>query len=108
MIMETEGKRLLWRIEKKTEEIKSLWDGVCYFLSSGHLQRPWPVDVVHLLTCVTQPKLFSATSLPESTKAIALNQAIYVFTIVTVIYTPIGLLAVSYSWVSRKRPIGIH
>ncbi|KAK4170889.1 hypothetical protein QBC36DRAFT_295879, partial [Triangularia setosa] len=37
--------------------------------------------------------LFNATSLRESTKSIVLNRAIYVFTIVTVIYTPIGFLA---------------
>ncbi|KAK3985355.1 hypothetical protein QBC44DRAFT_335327 [Cladorrhinum sp. PSN332] len=56
--------RLQGRINRKTEEVKSLRDG-----------------------------LFNATSLREATKAIALNRAIYVFTVVTVIYTPIGFLA---------------
>ncbi|KAH7240744.1 uncharacterized protein BKA55DRAFT_518677 [Fusarium redolens] len=54
------------RVRKKVEEINSLRDG-----------------------------LFNATSLRESTKAMALNQAIYVFTIVTVLFTPVSFLAVS-------------
>ncbi|RSM16729.1 hypothetical protein CDV31_004501 [Fusarium ambrosium] len=56
--------RLQSRIRKKAEEIKSLRDG-----------------------------LFNATSLREATKAMALNQAIYVFTVVTVLFTPVSLLA---------------
>nr|RBQ94021.1 hypothetical protein FVER53263_10005 [Fusarium verticillioides] len=38
-------------------------------------------------------QLFNATSLRESTKAMALNQAIYVFTVVTVLFTPVSFLA---------------
>lgn len=38
--------------------------------------------------------MFNATSLREASKGIALNRAIYVFTVVTVLYTPIGFLAV--------------
>ncbi|WXC64472.1 hypothetical protein SNK03_13632 [Fusarium graminearum] len=53
------------RLQKKKEEIHSLRDG-----------------------------LFNATSLRESTKAMALNQAIYVFTVVTVLFTPVSFLAV--------------
>ncbi|KAK2927018.1 Mg2 transporter protein, CorA-like/Zinc transport protein ZntB [Fusarium oxysporum f. sp. vasinfectum] len=52
------------RVRKKVEEINSLRDG-----------------------------LFNATSLRESTKAMALNQAIYVFTVVTVLFTPVSFLA---------------
>ncbi|PCD32209.1 hypothetical protein FGRA07_09461 [Fusarium graminearum] len=52
------------RLQKKKEEINSLRDG-----------------------------LFNATSLRESTKAMALNQAIYVFTVVTVLFTPVSFLA---------------
>ncbi|QKD60055.2 uncharacterized protein FOBCDRAFT_279658 [Fusarium oxysporum Fo47] len=52
------------RVRKKREEINSLRDG-----------------------------LFNATSLRESTKAMALNQAIYVFTVVTVLFTPVSFLA---------------
>ncbi|KAK4243455.1 hypothetical protein C7999DRAFT_18188 [Corynascus novoguineensis] len=37
--------------------------------------------------------LFNATSLRESSKGIALNRAVYVFTVVTVLYTPLGFLA---------------
>ncbi|SCV45044.1 uncharacterized protein FFB14_08411 [Fusarium fujikuroi] len=52
------------RVQKKREEINSLRDG-----------------------------LFNATSLRESTKAMALNQAIYVFTVITVLFTPVSFLA---------------
>ncbi|RYC90238.1 hypothetical protein BFJ63_vAg6947 [Fusarium oxysporum f. sp. narcissi] len=52
------------RVRKKREEINSLRDS-----------------------------LFNATSLRESTKAMALNQAIYVFTVVTVLFTPVSFLA---------------
>ncbi|KAJ8125356.1 hypothetical protein O1611_g8283 [Lasiodiplodia mahajangana] len=52
------------RVARKVEEIKSLRDG-----------------------------LFNATSLRESTKGMALNRAIYVFTVITVIYTPVGFMA---------------
>ncbi|RBA10306.1 hypothetical protein FPRO05_06242 [Fusarium proliferatum] len=52
------------RVRKKHDEINSLRDG-----------------------------LFNATSLRESTKAMALNQAIYVFTVVTVLFTPVSFLA---------------
>ncbi|XDG04011.1 hypothetical protein ABKA04_003626 [Annulohypoxylon sp. FPYF3050] len=58
-------KRLFNRIDQKTEEVKSLRDG-----------------------------LFNATSLREAGKGMALNRAIYVFTVVTVIYTPLGFMAI--------------
>ncbi|KAI1418322.1 hypothetical protein F5Y13DRAFT_176437 [Hypoxylon sp. FL1857] len=63
-IMDSRAKRLLDRINKKTEEVKSLRDG-----------------------------LFNATSLREASKGIALNRAIYVFTVVTVIYTPLAFVS---------------
>ncbi len=47
---------------------------------------------LRLLLILSQ--LFSATSLREATKGIELNRAVYVFTVVTVIYTPISFLAV--------------
>lgn len=56
-------KQLRDRIDRKSEEVKSLRDG-----------------------------LFSATSLREASKGMALNRAIYVFTAVTVIYTPLGFI----------------
>ncbi|KAI0197397.1 hypothetical protein EV127DRAFT_476487 [Xylaria flabelliformis] len=49
---------------RKAEEIKSLRDG-----------------------------LFNATSLREATRSMTINRAIYVFTIITVIYTPVEFLA---------------
>ncbi|KAG7284371.1 hypothetical protein NEMBOFW57_010744 [Staphylotrichum longicolle] len=64
--VERRAQRVHARIARKTEEIKSLRDG-----------------------------LFNATSLREASKGIALNRAIYVFTVVTVLYTPIGFLAAS-------------
>ncbi|KAI0410808.1 hypothetical protein F5X98DRAFT_358738 [Xylaria grammica] len=63
-IAEGKAETIRNRVIRKTEDIKSLRDG-----------------------------LFNATSLREATKAIALNRAIYVFTIITVIYTPLGFLA---------------
>ncbi|KAJ4034264.1 hypothetical protein NW756_014004 [Fusarium oxysporum] len=52
------------RIKKKSEEIESLRDG-----------------------------LFNATSLREATKAMELSQAVYAFTVVTVLFTPVSFLA---------------
>lgn len=39
-------------------------------------------------------QLFNATSLREATRGTSLNMTLYLFTIVTIIYTPIGFLAV--------------
>lgn len=41
-------------------------------------------------------QLFNATSLREAVKGMALNRAIYVFTAVTIIYTPLGFIAVCF------------
>jgi hypothetical protein len=73
------------RVRKKVEEINSLRDGVCYYTL---MLEEYFID--NLL------QLFNATSLRESTKAMALNQAIYVFTVVTVLFTPVSFLAVGY------------
>ncbi|WAO87529.1 Hypothetical protein NCS54_00484100 [Fusarium falciforme] len=62
--MKERATRFQNRVRKKSEEIKSLRDG-----------------------------LFNATSLREATKAMALNRAIYVFTVVTVLFTPVSFLA---------------
>ncbi|KAI0182356.1 hypothetical protein EV127DRAFT_355057, partial [Xylaria flabelliformis] len=64
-VMRRRKKAVQDRAARKAEEIKSLRDG-----------------------------LFNATSLRESTKSMALDRSIYVFTIITVIYTPVGFLAV--------------
>ncbi|KAK3291017.1 uncharacterized protein B0H64DRAFT_411153 [Chaetomium fimeti] len=61
--IETRANRVRAAIARKSEEVTSLRDG-----------------------------LFNATSLRESTKGMALNRAVYVFTVVTVLYTPIGFL----------------
>lgn len=83
--MEPRTQYFLDRINRKTEEVKSLRDGV---------------RITILLRCLlltTDVKLFNATSLREASKGMALNRAIYVFTVVTVIYTPLGFMAVSTS-----------
>lgn len=78
--------RLSGRIERKVAEVKSLRDGVS---QTGVLK------IVTSFRYINYPmQLFSATSLKEATKGIALNRAVYVFTVVTVIYTPISFLAV--------------
>lgn len=41
-------------------------------------------------------QLFNATSLREAVKGMALNRAIYVSTAVTIIYTPLGFIAVLF------------
>ncbi|KAF5972672.1 hypothetical protein FBULB1_8622 [Fusarium bulbicola] len=64
------------RVRKKQEEINSLRDG-----------------------------LFNATSLRESTKAMALNQAIYVFTVVTVLFTPVSFLATFWALPFLNNPV---
>ncbi|KAI0552534.1 hypothetical protein F4679DRAFT_592097 [Xylaria curta] len=63
-IMKRRTETVRVRAAQKAEEIKSLRDG-----------------------------LFNATSLREATRSMAINRAIYVFTIITVIYTPVGFLA---------------
>ncbi|KAF4948679.1 hypothetical protein FGADI_9454 [Fusarium gaditjirri] len=64
------------RVKNKQEEINSLRDG-----------------------------LFNATSLRESTKAMALNQAIYVFTVVTVLFTPVSFLATFWALPFLNNPV---
>ncbi|KAL5589154.1 hypothetical protein FOBRF1_015682 [Fusarium oxysporum] len=49
--------------------------------------------------------LFNATSLREATKAMALNQAIYVFTVVTVLFTPVSFLATFWALPFLNNPI---
>ncbi|KAI7764822.1 hypothetical protein LZL87_004027 [Fusarium oxysporum] len=64
------------RVRKKQEEVNSLRDG-----------------------------LFNATSLREAAKAMALNQAIYVFTVVTVLFTPVSFLATFWALPFLNNPI---
>ncbi|RMJ12716.1 hypothetical protein CDV36_007644 [Fusarium kuroshium] len=68
--------RFQGRVRKKSEEIKSLRDG-----------------------------LFNATSLREATKAMALNQAIYIFTVVTVLFTPVSFLATFWALPFLNNPV---
>ncbi|KAK4098469.1 hypothetical protein N658DRAFT_219567 [Parathielavia hyrcaniae] len=66
--LEKKAQRVQDEIARKSEEVKALRDG-----------------------------LFNATSLRESTKGITLNRAVYVSTVVIVLYTPLGFLAPSSS-----------
>lgn len=70
-------KQLLQRTAEKTEELKSLRDG-----------------------------LFNATSLREASRSTTMNRYVIVFTIVTVLYLPPSLIAVS-SRVQNHREIAL-
>ncbi|KAK0640827.1 hypothetical protein B0T16DRAFT_418530 [Cercophora newfieldiana] len=63
----TRASVLQCRIARKTEEVKSLRDG-----------------------------LFNATALREATKGVELNKAVYISTFVTVIFNPVSFLAISH------------
>ncbi|KAK3904924.1 hypothetical protein C8A05DRAFT_13229 [Staphylotrichum tortipilum] len=63
-LIEARIHRVQARISRKIEDVKSLRDG-----------------------------LFNATSLREASKTMTLNRAIYVFTVVTVLYTPLAFVA---------------
>lgn len=79
--------RLLRRIIEKTEEIKSLRDGVgCRFDHKqwSHKLIPFPAQ------------LFNATSLREAARSTTMNRYIIVFTIVTVLYLPPSLTTVPH------------
>ncbi|KAI0885813.1 uncharacterized protein GGS22DRAFT_199974 [Annulohypoxylon maeteangense] len=62
--IDTRAKGLIDRVNRRTQDVKDLRDG-----------------------------LFNATSIRDANKGMALNRAIYVFTVVTVIYTPLGFMA---------------
>lgn len=75
------------RIQRKKNEVESLRDGVCpHFL----IQR---ASNVYLTTS----QLFNAASLREALKAKTLNLFIGVFTVVTVFFTPLSFITVSFS-----------
>ncbi|KAI1746344.1 hypothetical protein F4680DRAFT_17452 [Xylaria scruposa] len=76
-IMKRQTETVRTRAARKMEEIKSLRDG-----------------------------LFNATSLREATRSMAINRAIYVFTIITVIYTPVGFLATFWALPFLNNPSG--
>lgn len=80
--------RLLRRIAEKTEEIKSLRDGVSgleNWNAAGRLER-----------LLTDGQLFNATSLRESSQSTTMNRYVIVFTIMTVLYLPPSFIAVSH------------
>ncbi|KAH6681013.1 hypothetical protein F5X68DRAFT_192728 [Plectosphaerella plurivora] len=53
------------------------------------------VAALEKLASKWQLQLFNATSLREATRGTSLNMTLYLFTVVTIIYAPIGFLAVS-------------
>lgn len=73
------------RIEKKSEEIKTLRDGV-----SDGAQR----STIHDLF-TNRSQLFNATSVSEAAKSVQLNKIVFIFTVVTIFYLPLGFIAVS-------------
>lgn len=77
-----------------TTEVESLRDGVRHTLAS--LTRS-PTSQLPAFEYANRrrPQLFNATNLKEAAKAMVLNRAIYVFTAVTIAYTPAGFMAVS-------------
>jgi len=88
-MVQAEGKLLKDLMDRKSEEVKSLRDGVRSSSVLFLLARS-------TYTLVVTSQLFNATSLREATKGIELNRAVYVFTVITVIYTPISFLAVGF------------
>lgn len=95
-LVRTKAKYLTERIDQKTKEVESLRDGV-RALQTSLLNSP-PPSMLSMpmkfgsLTLLQQ--LFNATSLREAMKGMALNRAIYLFTAVTIIYTPLSFLTV--------------
>ncbi|KAK8070798.1 hypothetical protein PG997_011001 [Apiospora hydei] len=70
-------KDLLDRIERKTQEVKTLRDGVSDF-SPGRRER------------------LHATSVREATKGTNINEYILVFTVMTITYLPLGFVSTLY------------
>ncbi|KAK7223549.1 hypothetical protein V2G26_011552 [Clonostachys chloroleuca] len=66
--LEDHSKKIISRIDRKTEEIKSLRDG-----------------------------LFHATSLGEATRGTQINEYIFVFTVMTIVFLPLNFIASLYS-----------
>lgn len=92
--LEIQTEQLRDRIDRMTTEVESLRDGVRHTLVSPN----------HSLTSTLPTfkpankrrfQLFNATNLKEAAKGMALNRAIYVFTAITIAYTPAGFMAVS-------------
>lgn len=94
-LMKSQTEELKARMQKKSEEVASLRDGVCHILLF-----PSPYSITNMDSSQRRAdeefleQLFNATSLREAVKGMALNRAIYVFTAVTIIYTPLGFIAV--------------
>jgi len=85
---ESKLQALLERLRKKGEEVRSLRDGVSPSIS--------------ISTNTNSSQLFNATSVREASKgteiaeiSVRQNQYIFVFTVVTVIYLPLGFVTVS-------------
>lgn len=95
-LFKTRAKHLTERIDQKTKEVESLRDGVCTFQTSLLNSCPPMLSVsMHFGFLTLLQQLFNATSLREAMKGMALNRAIYLFTAVTIIFTPLSFLTVS-------------
>ncbi len=81
--------RVQGRIARKIEDIKSLRDGV-----RTRQTYPLTIGLEYANMELFSSQLFNATALREASKSMTLNRAIYVFTVVTVLYTPLAFVAV--------------
>lgn len=81
--------KLQKRIEAKMDEISGLRDGVpnTLFLSN--------IDIEENTVKLTVNQLFNATNLLEASKSTSMNRYVMIFTVVTIIYLPLGLVTVS-------------
>jgi hypothetical protein len=80
---QSQERLLLNRVDRKTEEVKSLRDGVRCSRVRPSLQR---------LTFLKQ--LFNATSVREAQKSTAISQYLFMFTVITIFYLPLSFVAV--------------
>ncbi|CAI6340025.1 unnamed protein product [Periconia digitata] len=80
---------LLARILRKTDDIKSLQDGVSWLSDS----RP---KVVASSQDLTRNQLFSALSVKEAIKSTDINHYLLIFTVVTILYLPPAFVATFY------------
>lgn len=75
----------LWdRLERRTEDIKSLRDGVSHERLTRANNSSWPMLL----------QLFNATAVLEAIMSRQMNQAVLIFTLATVFYLPLGFVAV--------------
>lgn len=94
--LKTQTEQLRDRIDRMTTETESLRDGVRHTLASPTRSPPSQLPTFKYASAnKRRSQLFNATNLKEAAKGMVLNRAIYVFTAITIAYTPAGFMAVS-------------